>query len=179
MVAVGTASCFLGQRKSSAALPEEKGKADAPAPALKRVKGHGESKEKEATASFPGGQVAIYFGSQTGTAESFAKALGREGREKGKPAWNEHALVVPLSPDLLPCSSLASTISTGFETSVIDLEEFDPEQLRAQKLAIFVLATYGEGDPTDNAMEFAKWLKNQDGSLGPDYLASTNYAVFG
>lgn len=34
------------------------------------------------------------------------------------------------------------------------------------------MATYGEGDPTDNSMEFYEWLKNQD----PD-LTGLNYAV--
>lgn len=27
------------------------------------------------------------------------------------------------------------------------------------------MATYGEGDPTDNAMEFFDWLKNEDPNL--------------
>lgn len=34
------------------------------------------------------------------------------------------------------------------------------------------MATYGEGDPTDNAMEFYEWLKNGE----PD-LTGLNYAV--
>ena len=29
-------------------------------------------------------------------------------------------------------------------------------------IAIFVMATYGEGDPTDNAIEFIDWLRNED-----------------
>ena len=39
-------------------------------------------------------------------------------------------------------------------------------------LAVFCLATYGEGDPTDNATEFFDWLKNGDVNL-----SGLNYAV--
>lgn len=39
-------------------------------------------------------------------------------------------------------------------------------------LAVFCLATYGEGDPTDNAMEFVDWLKDGDANL-----SGLNYAV--
>jgi len=39
-------------------------------------------------------------------------------------------------------------------------------------LAIFCLATYGEGDPTDNAMEFYEWLQNGDLDF-----SGLNYAV--
>lgn len=39
-------------------------------------------------------------------------------------------------------------------------------------LAVFCLATYGEGDPTDNAMEFFEWLSNGDADLN-----GLNYAV--
>lgn len=39
-------------------------------------------------------------------------------------------------------------------------------------LAVFCLATYGEGDPTDNAMEFFEWLQNGDADLN-----GLNYAV--
>lgn len=34
------------------------------------------------------------------------------------------------------------------------------------------MATYGEGDPTDNAMEFYEWLQNGDADL-----TGLNYAV--
>ena len=41
-----------------------------------------------------------------------------------------------------------------------------------KSMAVFALATYGEGDPTDNAMEFVDWLKN-----GEADLTGLNYAV--
>lgn len=39
-------------------------------------------------------------------------------------------------------------------------------------MAIFVVATYGEGDPTDNAQEFYEWLQNDR-----DDLDCLNYTV--
>jgi len=39
-------------------------------------------------------------------------------------------------------------------------------------MAIFVVATYGEGDPTDNAQEFYEWLQNDR-----DDLDCVNYTV--
>lgn len=40
-----------------------------------------------------------------------------------------------------------------------------------KSLAVFCLATYGEGDPTDNAMEFWEWIQ------GDVDLSGLNYAV--
>lgn len=39
-------------------------------------------------------------------------------------------------------------------------------------ITIFVVATYGEGDPTDNAQEFYEWLQNDR-----DDLDCLNYTV--
>ena len=61
----------------------------------------------------------------------------------------------------------------------MDLETFEPEKLQATSLAVFLLATYGEGDPTDNAMQFAKWLKDEDGELSEQALGGLRFAVFG
>lgn len=73
--------------------------------------------------------MPIYFGSQTGTAEKFANVLDEEA----------HIL--------------------GIKTRVVDLEKFDAEDFSKNKFAIFVLATHYEGDPTDNAKAFHKWIK--------------------
>ncbi|XP_053624999.1 NADPH--cytochrome P450 reductase [Plodia interpunctella] len=96
-----------------------------------------------------GRSLVVFYGSQTGTAEEFAGRLAKEGaRYKMK-------------------------------GMVADPEECDMEELTKlpdipNSLAVFCMATYGEGDPTDNAMEFYEWLKNGD----PD-LTGLNYAVFG
>ena len=34
------------------------------------------------------------------------------------------------------------------------------EELEGDTVAVFMMATYGEGDPTDNAQEFFDWLKD-------------------
>ena len=56
----------------------------------------------------------------------------------------------------------------------VDLEKFDPAKLRGST-AIFLVATYGEGDPTDNGKAFDKWLREE---AGEDALAGMQYAVF-
>ncbi|TYZ59896.1 hypothetical protein PybrP1_009209 [[Pythium] brassicae (nom. inval.)] len=102
--------------------------------------------------AFPGGRVAILFGSQTGTAEGFAEVLKKEGRKH------------------------------GFAAHALDLEEYDAaEQLAKETCVIFVLATYGEGDPTDNAVPFIKWLKDPAGELAAAGapFAGVNFTVFG
>ncbi|CAO1380242.1 unnamed protein product [Diamesa tonsa] len=96
-----------------------------------------------------GRSLVVFYGSQTGTAEEFAGRLAKEGmryRLKGM---------------------------------VADPEECDMEELLSMKdisnsLAVFCLATYGEGDPTDNAMEFYDWIQNGDVDM-----TGLNYAVFG
>lgn len=95
-----------------------------------------------------GRSLVVFYGSQTGTGEEFAGRLAKEG------------------------------IRYRLKGMVADPEECDMEELTKLKdipnsLAVFCLATYGEGDPTDNAMDFIEWLKtDQD-------LTGLNYAVFG
>lgn len=98
---------------------------------------------------YPAGKMSIYFASQTGTAEGFARTI------------------------------MAESHKSGFDAKMIDLEDFDPEQVRTTRLAVFLVATYGEGDPTDNSAKFYKWLKNEDNSLPSDYLSPLQFTVFG
>lgn len=93
---------------------------------------------------FPGGYLTVYYGSQTGTAECFAQDIERDGEEN------------------------------GFKVNVVDLEEIVDdtcnELLKDQmkddngkSRAIFLMATYGEGEPTDNAAGFSTFLKDNTG----------------
>jgi NADPH-ferrihemoprotein reductase len=65
----------------------------------------------------------------------------------------------------------------GFDAKVIDLEEFNVDILAATKLVVFMMATYGEGDPTDNATKFSLWL-NSD-TVPDGLLKDVNFTVFG
>ncbi|XP_050305101.1 NADPH--cytochrome P450 reductase isoform X1 [Anthonomus grandis grandis] len=96
-----------------------------------------------------GRSLVVFYGSQTGTGEEFAGRLAKEG------------------------------VRYRMKGMVADPEECDMEELVNLKnipnsLAVFCMATYGEGDPTDNAMEFYEWLQNGDADL-----TGLNYAVFG
>uniref|UniRef100_A0A0A9YGY8 NADPH--cytochrome P450 reductase n=1 Tax=Lygus hesperus TaxID=30085 RepID=A0A0A9YGY8_LYGHE len=80
----------------------------------------------------------VLFGSQTGTAEMFAKTLAREGNVLG----------VPLR--------------------VCNVEEYDCCQLEDERLVIVVCATYGEGEPTDSMKDFHEWLMDDLRSIGEE-----------
>lgn len=56
----------------------------------------------------------------------------------------------------------------------VDLEDFNEDDLLSAQLAIFLMATYGEGEPTDNATAFYKWLQSADANLN-----SLSFSVFG
>ncbi|KAM8854365.1 S-adenosyl-L-methionine-dependent tRNA 4-demethylwyosine synthase TYW1 isoform 2-T2 [Synchiropus picturatus] len=100
--------------------------------------------------------VKIFFGSQTGTAKSFAHELSDEVNSLGIPA------------------------------EVIDLKDYDPEDNLADECAsrsvcVFLVATYTDGEPTENAEWFCKWLEeaSTDFRYGKTYLKGLRYAVFG
>ncbi|KAF2121128.1 hypothetical protein BDV96DRAFT_483919 [Lophiotrema nucula] len=101
----------------------------------------------------------VFYGSQTGTAEDYASRLAKEGHSR-----------------------------FGLNTLVADLEDYDYENLDKfpdDKLAVFVLATYGEGEPTDNAVEFYEFFGSEDvsfsegGSADDSPLSNLKYVAFG
>lgn len=106
-----------------------------------------------------GKDCVVFFGSQTGTAEDYASRLAKEGSQR-----------------------------FGLKAMVADFEDYDYDnldQFPEGKVAIFVLATYGEGEPTDNAVEFHQFITGEDvafesGATADDSpLSSLHYVAFG
>jgi NADPH-ferrihemoprotein reductase len=106
-----------------------------------------------------GKNCVVFYGSQTGTAEDYASRLAKEG-----------------------------TARFGLATMVADLEDYDYDNLDSfpeDKVAFFILATYGEGEPTDNAVEFYEFITGEDvsfqGGAGADEkpLSNLRYVAFG
>jgi len=98
----------------------------------------------------------VFYGSQTGTAEDYASRLAKEGKSR-----------------------------FGLETMVADLEDYEYYNLDAlpeDKIVMFVLATYGEGEPTDNAVDFYEFITAEEPSFsnGSDPpLSNLNFVAFG
>lgn len=95
-------------------------------------------------------QVVIFWGSQSGTAERFAGSLGQE------------------------CST-----RFGINALVADLSDYDAESIaRIQNthFAIFILSTYGEGDPSDNATGLWDWIRRDKQNLK---LGNLRYLALG
>ena len=104
-----------------------------------------------------GKNCVVFYGSQTGTAEDYASRLAKEGSSR-----------------------------FGLKTMVADLEDYDYENLDEfpeDKIAFFVLATYGEGEPTDNAVEFYEFINGESPAFSKGEeekpLGNLKYVTFG
>uniref|UniRef100_A0A914VWA6 NADPH--cytochrome P450 reductase n=1 Tax=Plectus sambesii TaxID=2011161 RepID=A0A914VWA6_9BILA len=96
-----------------------------------------------------GRQIVIFYGSQTGTGEELAGRLAKDAHRYGL-----KALVV--------------------DPEEVEIDEFPRIAEIENSLVILCMATYGEGDPTDNAQQFHEYLQS-----GDHELQGIRYAVFG
>ncbi|GAA5975291.1 hypothetical protein JCM11641_005925 [Rhodosporidiobolus odoratus] len=97
-------------------------------------------------------QVVIFYGSQTGTAEDYGTRIAKEIKAR-----------------------------YGLSSLVSDPEDFDFENLDEvpeDHLVIFVMATYGEGEPTDNAVPLMDFLKEDPQFSNGGGLDNLKYVVF-
>eukprot|EP00960_Hanusia_phi_P052262 761359-Hanusia_phi.AAC.2 len=114
-------------------------------PRTKVIKGVVDAPSRTGSSELAGPVIRVYFGSQTGTAEEFAKIIVKEGRKQ------------------------------RMNMKLVDLEKFE-SSLFPGSFGIFLVSTYGEGEPTDNAKQFYHWLLDRcDGKS----FSGTQYAVFG
>ncbi|KIS70182.1 putative NADPH-cytochrome P450 reductase [Mycosarcoma maydis] len=100
-------------------------------------------------------RIAIFYGSQTGTAEEYATKLAKEAKAR-----------------------------FGTSSLVLDPEEYEfdkLDQMPQDTVAVFVMATYGEGEPTDNAVGLMEFIENEspEFSNGSERLENLNYVIFG
>lgn len=91
----------------------------------------------------PGQQVLILFGSQTGTAEALAAKVARSAK------------------------------SRGLQPRTLCMDQFLQAPLAAEKYALLVTSTYGDGAPPDNALSFWSALRAPDAPT----LAHLRYSV--
>lgn len=70
----------------------------------------------------------------------------------------------------------------GLRVAAADLDDYDPQhltELPSTKLVVFIVSTFGEGDPTDNAVKFFSLLKALRDAGKPELLKNLRYAAFG
>jgi len=109
---------------------------------------------QSAVPALPVKTVAILYGSQTGTAEGIAKKTAKEAEKR------------------------------GFAPKLVCLEKHESVDLTATGSALFIVSTYGDGEPPDNAQAFWSFLSGETAPQLPNLsfsvqrLGDTNYPAF-
>ncbi len=103
--------------------------------------------------------IHVFFGSQTGTSESLAKDLVEEG-------------TIEFGLQFAAPQSLETIV----EYDQLFLSE--PSK-REGIILVLVLSTYGEGDPSDDAVEFDRYLKEKLVSDEEESFSHVQYTIFG
>lgn len=110
------------------------------------------SRDLVETLNETGKKALVLFGSQTGTAEDYAHKFAKEFQSRfGVPTM---------------CADLADYDYDSFDKIASEVSGF--------KMVFFFTATYGEGDPTDNALDFFDYLDNDC-----EDLSGLKFACFG
>jgi NADPH-ferrihemoprotein reductase len=107
--------------------------------------------------------LTIVFGSCTGTAEHFAKTLAADGKRRG------------FRPKVISAADFATSIDGPLFAGSDAARHSDVAETRT---FVFILATYGEGDPTDDFREGWQNLK-QISDQRRQAPPQTQVAVFG
>jgi sulfite reductase alpha subunit-like flavoprotein len=67
----------------------------------------------------------------------------------------------------------------NIKATVIDPDDYDPTELPNAGVAVFILACFGQGEPTSNAEELYYWLIDGQRVGERDFFDKVNYLVFG
>lgn len=120
----------------------------------KRSGAVGDTRDIVGVVEATGKDFVIFFGSQTGTSEDFASKLAKELHSK-----------------------------LGISSMTADLDDYDYEnldQFPEDKVVIFLMSSYGEGEPTDNAANFWSFISESPCfSNGGTTLENLHFVVFG
>jgi NADPH-ferrihemoprotein reductase len=119
---------------------------------------------------YPGGSVTIYFATQTGTSESLAREIEREGPNKG---FMIHVVDVE--------DIVLDDESSDDSTAAAQQQQQQQSQARLETAlaprSLFLVSTYGEGEAPDHAVRFVQQLQkaaNLESILIPESSSSTS-----
>ncbi|KAL3811005.1 hypothetical protein ACHAXA_002282 [Cyclostephanos tholiformis] len=136
---------------------------------------------------YPGGRLTVYYGSQTGTAQMFARQIAEECEHRGFKCDGVIDLQDVVDNDDCDIEGTWNDDGEGVEydgevklirATLANPRHRDPDvgggggggdgiggggRGGGRSKAVFLVATYGEGEPTDNAQQFVEIMKRKSG----------------